>query len=202
MYSAHPDEGALARMAEADDGAANAGAADAGAANAEMLEHLRWCARCRTRVADYRWLQDELVGALGATADAVRVPHPRWWAVREGLITTTRQRSTASRVSALASAVLAVCLMFFRPLIPVPSLLGTTQPASPVWMVSYPEAVIATAPTAAVSSSTLSESTAGATPTPNLVQPGRSREVREAISQPTPVYMQLPTPPQPQTLNL
>jgi hypothetical protein len=194
MYSAHPDEGTLAHLAEADDGAA-----DAGAANAEMLEHLRWCARCRTRVADYRWLQDEIVGALGATADAVQVPHPRWWAVREGLITKTRQRNSASRVSALASAVLAVCLTFFRPLIPVPSLLGTRQPASPVWVVSYPEAMIATAPTATFSSSTLFESTVGATPTPDLVRPGRSRE---ALSQPTPACMQLPTPPQPQTLNL
>jgi hypothetical protein len=197
MYSAHPDESALARLAEADDGTALASAA-----TAEMLEHLRWCARCRTRVADYRWLQDEIVGALGSTADAVCVPHPRWWAVREELIAKTRQQSTASRVSALASAMLAVCLIFFRPLISVPSLLGTTQPASPVWMVSYPEAVIATAPTAAVPSSTLSESPAGATPTPDLARPGRSRETGEAISQPTPVYMQLPTPPQPQTLNL
>jgi hypothetical protein len=192
MHRAHPDENALACLAETDDGAANA----------EMLEHLHWCARCRTRVADYRWLQDEIVGALGAAADAVHVPHPRWWAVREGLTTKTRQRNTASRVSAFASAVLAVCLMFFRPLIPVPSLLGKTQQASPVWMVSYPEAVIATAPTAVVSSSAPSDSIAEATPTPDLVRPGQSREARETISRPTPVCMQLPTPPQPQALNL
>jgi hypothetical protein len=197
MYSAHPDESALARLTEADDDAATAGAA-----NAEMLEHLRWCARCRTHVADYRWLQDELVGALGAAADAVHVPYPRWWGVREGLIAKTRQQSAAGRVSALASAVLAVCLMFFRPLILVPSLLETTQPASPVWMVSCPEAVIATAPTAIVSLSTLPDSIAEVTPTPDLVRPGQSREARETTSQATPVCMQLPTPPQPQTLNL
>ena len=195
MVSVHPDEIELARLAEI----------DSGAADAEMLEHLRWCARCRTLVADYRWLQDEMVGALGATADAVRVPRPRWWAVHDGLIIGQRKQNTVSRISAIASAVLAVCLMFFRPLIPVPSLLGrvglsqASLQTSSVLMASYPEAAIATAPTAAVSSSTLSGSTSVATPTPSLVSSG---QIGKTTFQPTPACIQLPTPPQPETLNL
>jgi hypothetical protein len=171
------------------------------AADAAMLEHLRWCARCRTLVADYGWLQDEIAGALGSAADTVRVPRPRWWAVHNELIIGQRKQNTVGRVSAIASAVLAVCLMFFRPLIPVPSLLGGTgmSQAASMLMVSYPEAVIATAPTAAVSSSTLSGSTLVATPTPSLVSSGQTEKT---TSQPTPACMQLPTPPQPETLNL
>jgi hypothetical protein len=195
MYSAHPDEIVLARLAETGDGAADA----------ETLEHLRWCARCRTLVADYRWLQDEMVDTLEAAADAVHVPWPRWQAVREGLIMGRRKQNAAGRVSAIASAVLAVCLMFFQPLIRVPSWLGsvgvsqTSQQASSVLVMSYPEAAIATAPTAAVSSSTLSGSTSAATPTPSLTSSGQNRD---AAAQPTPVCMQLPTPPQPENLNL
>lgn len=195
MYSPHPDEIKLARLAETDNGAADA----------EMLEHLRWCARCRTLVADYRWLQDEMAGALGFAADAVRVPRPRWWTVHNELITGQRKQNTVGRVSAIASAVLAVCLMFFGPLIPVPSLLGSvgvsqiSQRASSVLIVSYPEAVIATAPTAAVPSSTIYGAVSVATPTPSLVSSGK---IGKTTSQPTPACMQLPTPPQPETLNL
>ena len=190
MISSHPNEIRLARLAETDNGAADV----------ETLQHLRWCARCRTLVADYRWLQNGMTGALEAAADTVRVPRPRWWAVHNELVIGQRKQNAVGRVSAIASAVLAVCLMFFRPLMPVPSLLGSVgaSQASSVLVVPYPEALIATAPTAVVSSGTLSGSTL-ATPTPSLVS---SSQAEKTTSQPTPACMQLPTPPQPETLNL
>jgi hypothetical protein len=199
MVSTHPDEIELARLAET----------DTGTLDAEMLEHLRWCAGCRSLVADYRWLQDEMVSALATTADAVRVPRSRWWEVHQGLIIGQRRQNAVGRISAIASAVLAVCLMFFQPLIPALSLPGGTgisqlsQQAPSVVMVSYPEeypeAVIATAPTAAALSNTLSDWATVATPTPSLVASGQTERT---TSQPTPVCMQLPTPPQPEALNL
>jgi hypothetical protein len=199
MGNAHPSEIELARLAERDDLAADA----------ETLDHLRWCARCRTLVADYRWLQDEMVSALGSTAGAARIPRPRWWAVHQTLIAGQRRQNAAGRISAIASAVLAVCLMFFQPLLPGPSLLGglglsqASQQAPPALVVSYsdlyPEAAVATAPTAAVSSDASSGLVTVATPTPPLVASGH---IEKMASQSTPACMQLPTPPQPEALNL
>ena len=72
MSETHPKEIELARF---EDGEASTGVA----------EHLRWCARCRSVVADYRWLQGEVTATLALAADSVPVPRPKWWAVCESL---------------------------------------------------------------------------------------------------------------------
>ena len=193
MHNVHPDEIDLARLAELHDG------------EADMSEHLRWCARCRSLVADYRWLQGEVAGTLGAVADAVRVPGSGWWAVREVLIAEQRRQGAVSRISAVASAVVAVCLMFCSPLPCIPSLLGAapvpqamrqTLAAS---VMSSPEAVVATAPAVDALSVGLSDSTLEATSTPAPVTSHRTGDV---TPQPTPMCVLPPTPPQPDSLNL
>jgi hypothetical protein len=85
----HPREIELARFSDEETGA-------------EVADHLRWCARCRSDVADYRWLQGEVTATLSAAADGVPVPRSRWWAVREALSVSERRQVAGGRVSALA----------------------------------------------------------------------------------------------------
>ena len=49
------------------------------------VEHLRWCAHCRSIMADHRWLQEEVTATLAVAANALPVPRSKWWAVREAL---------------------------------------------------------------------------------------------------------------------
>jgi hypothetical protein len=154
-----------------------------------VAEHLRWCARCRSGVADYRWLQGEIVAALSAAADAVAVPRSRWWAVQEALSAGQRRQAAGWRASAVASVVLAVCLM-----LSLSPILGTAAMAHAA-RTAVPEPVIAPAPvTAVVSGGHFSgECLASmATPTP-VVSCG------EATPLPTPALMLPPTPPEPGT---
>jgi hypothetical protein len=79
--------------------------------NADATEHLRWCAQCRSAVAEYAWLQGQVAAALATAADTVTVPRSRWRAVRRRLAAERQRQIAGWRASAVASAVLAVCLV-------------------------------------------------------------------------------------------
>ena len=171
MREIHPSEVDLAWLSELD--------ADGDKIpDAEMAEHLRWCADCRSVVADHRWLQEKVTAALAVAADAVPVPRPKWWRVQEAL-SARQQRQVASwRGSTIASVVLAVCLILSAsPVLGTAAILAQTSP----------EAVIATAPD--VEAHTVLTSTSSATPTPATFH-------QEAVLSPTPVLMLPPTPDQ------
>ena len=168
MNKTHPKEKELARFGEGD-------------VSVVVAEHLRWCARCRSAVADYRWLQGEIEATLTAAAEAVVVPGPKWWAVQERLFASRRRLVMGRRVSAFASTILAVCLMMS-----VPNFLGLAVAAQ----MSQPEVVVVPAPvTAAVSGASVASM---ATPTPVM-------SCADAEPSSTPAFVLPPTPPAPET---
>jgi hypothetical protein len=168
MSEGHPGEAELARFGEGDK-------------SAELEDHLRWCARCRSVVADYRWLGEEVGASLRSAAGAVEVPRPRWWAVQERLSASERRQARRLRVPAVASVVLAFSLMLA--LSPV---VGTAVAARTL----PPEAMVAPVPF--TTSISRGDGISLATPTPVV-----SRD--EATALPTPGFMLPPTPPQPGT---
>ena len=174
MSKVHPEETQLARWSD-------------GEARADVAAHVRWCARCRSGVADYRWLAGEVGAALTAAADAAGVPRPRWWALRGRLITEQRRRVAGWRASAVASVVLAVCLMLSLS----PVLLRTAVAARMVPL----EAMVVPAPMTASTAITASVSgthvAPGATPTPIVSR-------AESTPAPTPDFSLPPTPPEPE----
>ncbi len=166
MRERHPREIELAQLSAREDGEA---------IDAEMVEHLRWCAHCRSVVADYDWLRKEIATTLEAAAE-IPAPRPQWWAVRDRVFAGQRRQITGWRISAISSVVLAVCLMFSA--FPIPS---TTVAA----LTSLPEPIVAPAPvTVAV--------TLAVTPTPTT----------EMVPPSTPAFMLPPTPPQSETGGL
>jgi hypothetical protein len=164
MSEGHPGEAELARFGEGDKSAA-------------LEDHLRWCARCRSVVADYRWLGEEVGASLGAVAGAVEVPRPRWWAVQERLSASERRQARRLRVPAVASVVLAFCLMLA--LSPV---VGTAVAARTL----PPEAMVAPVPFTTIVSDGLG-STVTATPAVSS---------EAATPLPTPGFVLPPTPPE------
>jgi len=166
MSQVHPGEIELVGSGEGD-------------GSGDVAEHLRWCARCRSVVADHRWLEGEIGATLAAAADAVPVPQPRWWVV-QGRLAAGQRRVAGWRVSAVAGAVLAFCLMLS--LSPV---LGTAVAARTL----PPEAMVAPAPATAVGTSEHVASLA--TPTPAISR-------GESTPSPTPAFMLPPTPPEPE----
>ena len=176
MREIHPNEVDLACLSELDDDR-----------DAEIAQHLRWCADCRSAVAEHRWLQKELGTVLAVAADAVSVPRPKWWAVQEALQTRQRRQVAGWRGSAVASVVLSMCLM-----LSASPLLGTSAIMALTAQMSPPEALVAVVPE--VSDHLASTSVVLATPTPALF-----REVYEVTPLPTPVLVLPPTPAQPET---
>ncbi len=98
-FKEHPQEIELSRVG-ADDNE-----------DEQIDEHLRWCARCRSVVIDYRWLQGEVTSALRTEAEAVVVPGPKWWEVQRRLLADQRRRAVSRLVSASAGAALTVASM-------------------------------------------------------------------------------------------
>jgi hypothetical protein len=171
MNKVHPNETELARWGD-------------GGKSADVAAHVRWCARCRSGVADYRWLAGEIGATLTAAADAVDVPRPRWRALKGRLIVDQRRRVAGWRASAVASVVLAACLMLSLS----PTLLRTAVAAR---MVPVPlEAMVVPAPVTASVSGT--HSAPGVTPTPMVSR-------AEATPAPTPGFSLPPTPPERET---
>ncbi len=170
MSKVHPREVELAYLSDEE-------------AGGEVTAHLRWCARCRSVVADYRWLQREIATTLAVAADVASVPRPKWWAVRERIFTRQRRQVAGWRASAFASVVLSVCLM-----LSVPNFLSLPVAAQRL----QPEVATAPAPvTAVVSGETMASL---ATPTPLI--PCKDREPTLPL---TPAVVLPPTPPQPET---
>jgi predicted anti-sigma-YlaC factor YlaD len=177
MHEVHPSEVDLARLSELDGGGEGI--------SAEIAEHLRWCADCRSIVADHRWLQDEIVAALAAAADSVPLPRPQWRAVQEVLVSSQRRQVAGWRGSAVASVVVAVCLM-----LSLSRVLGTVGVMAQT--AASPEAVVATAPDVD-EGYLLSAPASLATPTPVIF-----RAAREIAPPPTPGLVLPPTPTQPE----
>jgi len=160
----HPGEAELARFSEGEGGA-------------DVAEHLRWCARCRGVIADYRWLQEEIGGTLAAAVDAMALPRSKWWIVQERISATRRRRVAGWRASAIASVVSAVCLMLLVSPVPGTTVVARTLP---------PEPMVAPSPVAVVVSGESGEHLM-ATPTPAISRDGT------ALS-PTPALILPPTP--------
>ncbi len=168
MRKVHLNEFDLARLSELDSDEV---------LDAETAEHLRWCADCRSALADHRWLQEEIASALAIAAREVPVPRPKWWAVQEALFPSRQRRVASWRGSAVASVVLAVFLMLSAsPVLGTAAIMAHMAPTSP-------QAVIATAPD--VGEETVLTHPA-ATPTPAI----------RGTPAPTPVLVLPPTPDQ------
>ena len=186
MRERHPQEIELAQLSDRENGEV---------IDAETAEHLRWCTHCRSVVADYEWLQEEIEVTLSVAAE-VPVPRPQWWAVRERVFAGQRRQITGWRISALSSLVLAVCLMLrivpIRSAFPIQSTTVaalTSFPSGQSPLEASPEPIVAPAPvTIAV--------TLMATPTPT------TRPCRERMPPSTPAFMLPPTPPQSETGGL
>lgn len=142
----------------------------------DVAGHLRWCARCRSAVTDYAWLEGEIESALAAAADAVDAPRPKWWAVQASLRASRRRQTMRVRFSSLASVVMAACLMLFAP--------GFLSPAGAMWM-NQPGLTVLPEP-AIVSSD--ERVLPAATPTPAVCR-------EEATPLPTPAFVPPPAPP-------
>ena len=145
----------------------------------DIAAHLRWCARCRSVVADYRWLQGEIETALAAAAEAAPVPGSKWWAVQARLFAGRRRQIAGWRASAFASVVLAVSLMLSAPSFLAPAVVALGE---------QPGAATVPAPVTA-----LAAGESVATPTPAISC------ADEALPSPTPAVVLPPTPPQPET---
>jgi predicted anti-sigma-YlaC factor YlaD len=172
MHERHPREIELARFGDRGDGEAVGAEADC---SNPIEEHLRWCAHCRSVVADYDWLQEELAATLTVAAE-IPAPRPQWWAVRERVCAGRRRQVAGWRISALSGVVLAVCMTFSA--FPI-------QSATVAALTSSPEPMVAPAPITA-------NVTLVATPTPTTEMPPPS----------TPAFMLPPTPPQSETEGL
>jgi len=153
---------------------------DGGEANADTAEHLRWCARCRSVVAEYRWLGEQVVDALAAAAEAAPVPRPRWRALERRVIAGRRRRVAGWRASAIASVALAICTVLL-----LSSIVGATVAAQ----LASPEAVMT--PLSATVVVAEGSVTPDATPTP-IVSYGESVDAPS-----TPALGPIPTPPTP-----
>ena len=165
MSEIHPRETELARFSDKEAGAA-------------VAEHLRWCARCRGVVADYRWLQGEITSTLAVAADTVAVPRPKWWVVQERMSAGQRRQMMGWRASAFASVALMVCFMLFAPNFLGPAVVAQTP---------QPEMVMGRAPVTSFVSGDRVDSMA--TSTPDI-------SGAEMASSPTPAFVLPPTPPE------
>jgi len=109
-HAGHPGQFELACLGEP----------GAGERDADIVEHLRWCARCRSAVADYRWLEGEIEAALSAAAAAAPLPRPKWWDVRGRVFAGQARRGAARRAPAVVSVALLICHMLLAVVLPLP----------------------------------------------------------------------------------
>jgi len=180
MSKIHPRETELAGFSEQ---------SGSEGADGQLAEHLRWCARCRSAVAEYRWLEGEVEATLTAAADAIAVSRPEWRTVRERLFTLQRRRVAGGRVSAVASVALAFCLMLTVSPVLGPAAVGRTL---------SPDAFFARAPlTAAASDEHGVPCGTLVTPTPVISCAEETPSLSKTPLAPTPAFVLPPTPPQP-----
>lgn len=137
-------------------------------------EHLRWCGRCRSVVADHRWLQGEIEDVLSAVALATPVPHPRWLEVQRRVATWRQWLSAGWRASAFAGVALTAGLVLTMSTLIAP--VGSAQAAA-LDAAATPAPAMAGAPAIADDSAATTtpdvpgEATTFVGPTPSLVLP-------------------------------
>jgi hypothetical protein len=102
MSETHLEERELARLSDRE------------VIDVEVIDHLRWCARCRNVAAEYDWLQEEVATTLGTVAEAVPIPRPTWRGISSGLH-TDRQRVMVRRRLSAAMGVAMACLLIIGP---------------------------------------------------------------------------------------
>ena len=160
MRQNHLQESELARIGD-------------GKLGAEAMEHLRWCTRCSSTAADYRWLGTEVTAALQMSALKIPTPQPKWLEVQKRLHAYQRRLVETCRVAAASSIGLVICMMLV---------------ASPILVVSIGAQPLPPQPTPDPSSATF-DAQVSATATPALT--------REAMEPPaTPILVPNPTPPE------
>jgi hypothetical protein len=169
MSAIHPCETELACASDKESGA-------------ELVEHLRWCARCRNLTADYRWLENNLAVTLATAARAASMPRPAWWTVHERLSAGQQRLAAGRRLSVVVSVTLVVCVM----LVASPAL-GAAIGAQTL----LPQ--VAVAPSLAAVFASVENWNSTMTPTP-----APSRE--EAGALPSSALVLPPTQPKPDTL--
>jgi hypothetical protein len=153
-------------------------------ATEDVAAHVRDCARCRSAVADFRWLGDELEAVLAAAVETVPVPRPAWRAVRAHLTAIQRRQMVRGWASACASVLLAAGLMFGAPNFVNMAGLATTAQAAQA------KAIIAPTPRPPI--------VTGASPATYVTStPAVSNDHRAPL--PTPAFKLPPTPPDPAT---
>jgi hypothetical protein len=167
MSEVHPKETELARFSDEQP-------------SASVADHLRWCARCRSGVADYQWLGGEIEATLKAAADEVPVPRPRWWAVQARLRAGQQRRAAGWRASAFASIALVISFVLCVPNV-----------ACPVVAAPVPPPKAATVPPSVTAFVSGAHRVALATPTPAIPQGGEKPLL-------TPAFALPPTPPDPE----
>lgn len=148
--------------------------------DASAADHLRWCARCRSLAAEYRWLDGQLVDALVSASEVVPVARPKWRAVKQRIAIGRQRRIAGWRASAIASVALAICM-----LLSISSVVGATVAAQ----LTSPEAVVTpAAAVTAVASEGPAASQATSTPIAS----------HEGVEMPSgPMLAPIPTPPTP-----
>lgn len=151
-----------------------------------LVEHLRWCARCRSAAAEYSWLGERIEDALTATAVAVDVPRPRWRAVKRRMAAGQNRRIAGWRVSATAGIAFAICAV-----LSLSSIVGVTVAAQ----TSSPEAVMTPASATAVlfTMRVLSDTRTPSIATPTPIASREGVELSSILTLP-PLP---PTPPEP-----
>ena len=155
-----------------------------GELGAGSADHLRWCARCRSLAAEYRWLDERLTDALISVSEVVPVARPRWRTVKRRIAAGRQRRIAGWRVSAIASVALTICM-----LLSISSVVGATVAAQ----LTSPEAVVTPAAVTAVASE--DPATSRATSTPIVL--------REGVETPSvPLLVPIPTPSTPHDAEL
>lgn len=142
-----------------------------------LRAHVHRCSRCRNAAAEYRWLHDQIGGALKTAAEAVPLGRPRWRAVRRGIRAERRRRVAGWRASVAGSAILALFVMLSL---------------SPVLGVAVAQTVFpikATLPDPSSPAVPESVTSSPATPTPAF-----SLDIALEEGTATPVLIPLPTP--------
>jgi hypothetical protein len=153
--------------------------AAAGDGSENLIDHLRWCGQCRTAVAEYGWLQEEIERTLEAEAAGAPVPEADWMGARERL-QSTRPVSAVGRRAAAVSLAAAVCLVVAVPL----AVAGGNR----AWAMAPRTEEVSTAPSPAA----VVENGRVGTPTSPA---GRMAGRAERVSLP---FVPPPTPPEPQ----
>jgi hypothetical protein len=150
-----------------------------------LLGHIRGCARCRSVVADYRWLQGEVAETLKSVANEVPTPRSQWREVQGRLLGSRNRQATVAQVSAVVSAAMALCLLLSVPGFLRPSTATQTlQPGVPL----RPTPLAVTEPVG-VESGHL----------PSRVSAGPAVLLSVSQESPAPGVQPLPTPPSPES---